>query len=156
MRTRNIVWWGLFCVIGIALQQALPGVDVLIIGLILALQEGNPIQAAWVSLVIMLLQEGAGSLAFGATLLWYVVVIVLFFLGHWLFETENFLFVFLLSACIGAGHFVVVWLMCSLQYIPVEVEALLDESILQALFIPFAWRFAVMTRRRMVYHENSA
>ncbi len=156
MNTRNIVWWGLFLSLGIMLQQALPGLDVLIVGLILALQERSSLQTAWLLVVLILIQEGVGSLDFGASVLWYGVVIVLFFLGRWLFETENFLFVFLLSSCIGAGHFAVMWIMCALQYIPVNIPALLDESVLQALFIPFAWKLAGYSRRRIVLHEDQA
>ena len=156
VNTRNIVWWGLFLGLGIWMQQMLPGIDVLVIGLILALQERDPLQLGWVFFILILLQEGVGSLDFGATLLWYATVIVFFYLGHWLFETENFLFVFLLSACIGAGHFAIMWMMCFLQYIPVDDAALLDESILQALFIPFAWKIASFSRRWVVDHEDPA
>lgn len=156
MKTRNLVWWGAFIIVSVYLQSLMPGIDVLVIGLLLALQEKSLGQLVWVSLVLMFIQEGAGTLDFGATLLWYLSVVFIFFMGRWLFETENFLFMFLLSACLGAGHYVVVRLFCSLQYIPVNVPALLDESVLQALFIPFAWKFAALTRQWVRYHENSA
>ena len=35
--TLNILWWVAFFVFGLALQQALPGTDVLVAGLFLAL-----------------------------------------------------------------------------------------------------------------------
>ena len=40
--TLNILWWVAFFVFGLALQQALPGTDVLVAGLFLALQERRP------------------------------------------------------------------------------------------------------------------
>ena len=43
--TLNILWWVAFFVFGLALQQALPGTDVLVAGLFLALQERRPFQA---------------------------------------------------------------------------------------------------------------
>ena len=42
--TLNILWWVAFFVFGLALQQALPGTDVLVAGLFLALQERRPFQ----------------------------------------------------------------------------------------------------------------
>jgi hypothetical protein len=101
-------------------------------------------------------QEGGGTLDFGASILWYLAVVLLFFMGHWLFEVENLLFMFLLSACLGVAHVGVVRVMAALQNAPVDGAALWDEGILQALFIPFAWRFAGITRRMLVLsHESS-
>lgn len=156
MKTRNMVWWGLFMAVGILLQGLWPGIDVLVVGLLLSLQEKVPAQRLWVGLVLLLVQEGSGTLDFGASILWYGSVVCIFYLGRWLFETENFLFMFLLSACLGASHFLVVRIMCSLQYISVNVPALLDECVLQALFIPFAWKLASYSRQWVFHDENSA
>lgn len=152
----NLVWWTLFFVAGICLQRLLPGVDVLVVGLLVALQERRPLQIFWVAVVLLVFQEGMGTLEFGASLLWYPLVICLFFIGRWLFETRNILFVFLLSACIGAGHLGVLLLMDRLQYIAADLSAQLDESILQAVLIPIVWKAAALTRRLVVPHENPA
>lgn len=109
--TLNILWWVAFFVFGLALQQALPGTDVLVAGLFLALQERRPFQLAVVLLALILVQEGVGTLDFGTSVLWYLLVITLFFIGRWMFETENWLFVLLLSGCIGLAHYGVIWLM---------------------------------------------
>lgn len=45
--TLNILWWVAFFVFGLALQQALPGTDVLVAGLFLALQERRPFSLPW-------------------------------------------------------------------------------------------------------------
>ena len=63
--TLNILWWVAFFVFGLALQQALPGTDVLVAGLFLALQERRPFQLAVVLLALILVQEGVGTLDFG-------------------------------------------------------------------------------------------
>ena len=52
--TLNILWWVAFFVFGLALQQALPGTDVLVAGLFLALQERRPFQLAVVLLALIL------------------------------------------------------------------------------------------------------
>ena len=77
--TLNILWWVAFFVFGLALQQALPGTDVLVAGLFLALQERRPFQLAVVLLALILVQEGVGTLDFGTSVLWYLLVITLFF-----------------------------------------------------------------------------
>ena len=84
--TLNILWWVAFFVFGLALQQALPGTDVLVAGLFLALQERRPFQLAVVLLALILVQEGVGTLDFGTSVLWYLLVITLFFIGRWMFE----------------------------------------------------------------------
>lgn len=96
-----------------------------------------------------------GTLDFGTSVLWYLLVITLFFIGRWMFETENWLFVLLLSGCIGLAHYGVIWLMTRLQFIPLDTTQLLDESILQALLTPFVWQCSMMARRWVVPNENN-
>nr|WP_294512406.1 hypothetical protein [uncultured Bilophila sp.] len=153
--TLNILWWVAFFVLGLTLQQALPGTDVLVAGLFLALQERRPFQIAAVLLALILIQEGVGTLDFGTSVLWYLVVITLFFVGRWMFETENWLFVLLISVCLGAAHYGVIWIMTRLQFIPLDMTRLLDESILQGLLTPFVWQFCLMARRWVVPNENN-
>ena len=106
-------------------------------------------------LALILVQEGVGTLDFGTSVLWYLLVITLFFIGRWMFETENWLFVLLLSGCIGLAHYGVIWLMTRLQFIPLDTTQLLDESILQALLTPFVWQCSMMARRWVVPNENN-
>lgn len=153
--TLNILWWLAFFILGLTLQQALPGTDVLVPGLFLALQERRSVQFGLVLSALILVQEGVGTLDFGTSLLWYLIVITLFFIGHWMFETKNWLFVLLLSGCLGVAHYGVIWIMTRLQFIPLDTTRLLDESILQALLTPFVWQFCTMARRWVVSNENN-
>lgn len=155
MRTSNIFWWGLYFFCGIWLQAAIPGVDMLVPGVVITLQERRLSQILWVVGICILIQEGVGTLDFGASLLWYTTVISLFFIGRWLFETENVVFIFLLSACIGLSHYAIMRMMHTLQYIPVNETQLLDESSLQGLLVPLIWKIASLTRRLVVSHENT-
>ena len=145
---RNICWWLAFMVAGIAVQAAVPGLDVLVLGLIILLQEEDYKNMLWLLPVFILLQEGMGCRSFGASIIWYAATIVLFRLGRWLFEVENFLFVFLRSACLGAACFGVAWLMDPLQGIPFDRQAMLDAGLVQAIFLPVAWRLCIMLRPR--------
>lgn len=145
---RSILWWLCFIAGAIALQAAVPGLDVLTVGLIILLQERDYKNMLWLLPLFILIQEGMGTRAFGAVIVWYAAVILLFKMGRWLFEVENFIFVFLLSACLGAAYYAVAWLMAPLQNLPFNVQDTMDTSLIQAIFVPFAWRLLVATRRR--------
>lgn len=147
-------WWLCFMVLAICAQALVPGVDVLVVGLIILLQEKDWRGMLWLLPLFVLLQEGMGTRPFGSIIVWYAATVVIFKLGRWLFETENFLFIFLLSACLGAAYYGVVWLMAPLDNVPFNVEDTLDKSLLQAIFMPFAWRMLTATRRSRIEEEQ--
>ncbi|MDO5484501.1 MAG: hypothetical protein Q4F27_06285, partial [Desulfovibrionaceae bacterium] len=134
---RNTLWWLAFIIAGITVQGCIPGLDVLVLGVIILLQEKDYRNLLWLLPLFILLQEGMGTRSFGVSIVWYTAVLVLFKVGSWLFEVENFLFVFLLSACLGAAGFGVAWLMAPVQNIPFNEREMLDASLVQALFLPF-------------------
>lgn len=143
---RDILWWLCFLAAAVGIQAAVPGLDVMTVGLIILLQERDYKNMFWLLPLFILLQEGMGTRTFGGVIVWYVAVIALFRMGRWLFEAENFLFIFLLSACLGAAYFGVAWLMAPLQDLPFNVQGTLDKSLIQAIFIPVAWKILVATR----------
>lgn len=143
----NTAWWVSFICLAICIQALAPGIDVLVIGLIILLQEKDWRGMLWLLPLFCLLQEGIGTRPFGATIVWYAATIVAFHLGRWLFETRNFLFIFLLSACLGGVYYSIAWLMAPLQDMPFNVPDTLDKSIAQAIFMPFAWRMLTAIRK---------
>ena len=145
-RLRNVLWWLGFCACAVALQTAVPGLDALVVGLVILLQERDYKNMLWLLPLFVLLQEGMGTRIFGGIIVWYAAVIALFKLGRWLFEVENFIFVFLLSSCLGGAYYGVSWLMAPLQDLPFNVRDTLDKSLIQALYVPFAWRLLVAVR----------
>ena len=149
-------WWLAFLAVGICIQALTPGLDVLAVGLIILLQERDYRNLVWLLPLFVLVQEGMGTRPFGAVIVWYAATIVLFRLGRWLFEVENFVFVFLLSACLGAAYYGVTWLMAPLQNLSFNVEDTLDKALVQALFMPFAWRLLVAARRLNAPREEEA
>lgn len=142
----NVCFWCCFAVIAICVQAMVPGLDVLVTGIIIVLQERDWRTLLWLLPLLVLLQEGMGTRPFGSVIIWYAATIVIFRLGRWLFETDNFLFVFILSACLGATYYGIAWLMAPLQNIAFNVEDTLDKSLLQAIFLPFAWRLLSAAR----------
>lgn len=145
---RQIAWWCVFISAAICIQALAPGLDVLVVGLIMLLQEKDWKGLLWLLPLFILLQEGIGTRPFGASIVWYAATVVIYHLGRWLFETENFMFIFLLSACLGFAYFTVAWLMAPLQNLAFNIEDTLDKSLAQAIFIPFAWRLAMAARQR--------
>lgn len=153
----NAVFWLCFVAIAICIQALAPGLDVLVTGIIILLQEKDWRGLLWLLPLCVLLQEGAGTRPFGSAIIWYTATIVIFRLGRWLFETDNFLFIFILSACLGAAYYGVAWLMAPLQNIAFNVEDTLDKSLAQAIFLPFAWRLLVAARgKRHASGEDAA
>lgn len=142
MNFRNVIWWLLFIFCGIWAQSFLRGVDVLMVGLVVSLQEDRLPQTLWLLGALVLIQEGAGSLTFGSSLLWYAMLIALYAMGRWLFQARNLLFMVLLGAGMGLWHYLLVVLMTPLQEYQVALDRLFFESFLQALVFPLAWALA--------------
>ena len=150
----NIGWWLVYICLAVIFQALFPGLDFMLPGFILAIQEREPVQLGWVALVFILLQEGMGNMGFGGSLLWYSLAVVFFFLGYSLFEVESFLFIFLLSGCLAFLHFVVFSLMASLQDTPFSGNALMEEAVVQALITPFIW-LGLRFTRKLVRHADA-
>lgn len=144
---RKIAGWVLFVGSAICVQALAPGLDVLVVGIIICLQERDYRSLIWLLPLCILLQEGMGTRPFGAALIWYATVVALFNLGRWLFQAENFFFMFMLSGCLGCAYFSLAWLMAPLQDLAFSVEDTLDKALVQAIFLPFAW-FLVRAFRR--------
>ena len=151
----NIIWWAIFLCLGLILESLLPGTDVLLIGLIIALQEGKITQIIWVFLAVILLQEGIGALAFGSSLLSYTMTIIIFYGGRALLEQENILFVLLVAASAGIGHYAFTEAMATLQGISLPSERLAMESVVQMLILPPLWSLTFALRGKMVTHAQN-
>ena len=155
MTVINLIWWVAFLCCGLVMQSLLPGIDVLLIGLIIALQEGKFTQILWVFLVVILLQEGIGALPFGASILSYSMLVLIFYGGRALLEQENILFVLLVAVSAGLGHYIFTQVMAALQGISLPGGRLALESLIQALILPPLWIVAFVLRGKMVPHAQN-
>ncbi|MDR3320580.1 MAG: hypothetical protein LBS77_06705 [Desulfovibrio sp.] len=149
----NMIWWAAFITSAVVVQSLLPGLDALVVGLLILLQNRDYKNMFWLAPFFIFLQEGMGTRFFGGSIFLYSVVVVIFRMSLWFFEVENFLFVFLLSACLMVPYYVLDWFMASLQNITFDMEKTLDKCFLQAVFLPFAWYFCTMTRRWTKYDD---
>ncbi len=153
---RNIGWWLVYAMAAVWAQSFVPGVDFLLPGLILTLQEQRPVQTLWVVVCFALIQEGCSTLSFGSVVGQYLVTILLFQGGRWLFEARNLPFVLLLSGLFGLVHYGMTVTMLMLQDMPVRQTPLLYESLWQALLIPVCWLPLRPLRSRFVPHEDAS
>ncbi len=151
---RNILWWFGFTVIALWGQTALPGVDLLVAGLIVSLQEGRLRQSAVLGCCFLLINEGAGSLAFGAGLAWYMAAAALFVVGRWLFEQRNILFIALIGVSLGLWRYALLAILATLQEYRFDRETALWECVMQALAFPVAWAITSALRPRQKRAET--
>ena len=139
MRIRNIIWWTAFFILAILGQMLLPGIDLMVVGLIIAMQERNPLQIIWVLIICMLLQEGPGTMDFGASFCWYGLTMFIYYMGRAIFETENIFFILLVCASLGALHFGLMHIFSGLQGVSVPFKRLALESVGEMLIVPILW-----------------
>lgn len=150
---KNIFWWLCFIALAICVQSLAPGLDVLVVGIIVLMHEGDWKDLLWLLPLFALLQEGMGTRPFGAAIVWYAATVGIFLIGRWFFEVGNFIFMFLLSAALGCAYYGVCWLMAPLQDLTFNVADTLDKSLVQAIFMPFAWRAIVALRKPVPKEE---
>ena len=148
-------WWILYTALAIALQSLVPGLDFLLPGLLLALQQRQFMRSLCLAAVFLVLQEGMGSMSFGSTFLLYILTFLSFYAACSLFEGKSALFVVLLGAALAAAHYFTFALAASLQDIPWQPAALRTECVMQAFFTPLIW-WAASTLYRIAIHESRA
>lgn len=151
-RFANTVWWAAYLAVGLGLQLNFPGIDALIPGIILSCQEQRLRQTLILCLTALLIQEGAGSLAFGSALLWYGSLLFFFFTGRVFFVTGSLFFVVLLALVLGITHVALLYVTSSLQGFSVDAYRLAQQAMAQALLIPPLYAVASLFRKRFFAH----
>ena len=136
------LWWVIYILVCIWLQAFCPGVDFFLPGLLICLQQKKILWAVFLGLLCLMIQEGTGSLAFGSSLLWYAGLIIAFFTGKSLLESKNLIFIFGFACLAGIWHWIIIYLMCSLQNLQVMPETLFKDSWYTAVGMPFIWGIA--------------
>ena len=140
-------WWAVFLPVALWLQSLVPGLDALLVGVIILMQECRWKALGWLLVFAVLVQEGTGTLPFGASVLWYTATLLLFALGRNWFEGRNFPFVLMLSLALCPVSMGIMSMLTSLQHMRVDPHILLGRSIVQSLFLPVAWLLAMGLRR---------
>lgn len=147
MRFVNFAWWTIYIIIAIILQKFVHGVDFLLPGLIVALQERKIVQFLVVIVSFILIQEGTGTMPFGNIFLWYFVVIIFFYAWQWFFEVESFIFILLLSIALSISHYLIISILSDIQDIYINSRELQDECVYQVFITPLMWHLANYLRK---------
>jgi hypothetical protein len=134
-----VFWWSAFTVLGIWGQSMVPGVDFFAPGMAVSLRWQRPAGTVVLALVWTAIQEGAGGLAFGYAILWYVTLFVLLTLGRWLLDPGSLQFQALLGVALGVAHFLLLYLMAVLEMRAFPLGRVLWECLLQAILYPAIW-----------------
>lgn len=152
MSPSNLLWWTGYIVAAIWLQKLVPGLDALVPALIICLQDRNKQQTVLFLLVCMFIQEGTGTLPFGASIIWYSTVVAAYYAGGWVFMGGNLLFVMVLSLAMGVSRAIIFFGMGLLQPLPLDYRATYSIYVLQVLLTPIIWLLAVRVRAMTVKH----
>ncbi len=135
----NSIWWLIFILLAIIGQMLFAGLDFLIIGFIILLQEQDVKQLVIIAPILFFLHEGISTLSFGSTILWYVTAFTFLIIARFIFEVENFLFMFLFSSALCFAQVGLLAFMARLEGIDYHLNYVLDLSVLQALTMPVIW-----------------
>ena len=95
-----------------------------------------------------------GTSPFGATIVWYALVCLIYRLLRWLLGLGNFFLVLLLSICLGGACFGLGWLFSPLYAVHFDPQEFLDRSLIQALYLPVAWLLLTATRPLACSHDE--
>ncbi len=154
--TALAVWlfWPLFVVLAVWMQLVFPGMDFLAAGIVLCMQQERPGKVLLLTLVCVVIQEGAGPLAFGASALRYGTLVVFFLLGRKLFEAGSPAFILLVAGFFSVAHYLSLKTMAGLQSLVVLDQRIFVDSVL--LFFVFLVEWLVLSRiyRMIVPHAS--
>ncbi|MBI9111793.1 hypothetical protein [Maridesulfovibrio ferrireducens] len=149
----SFFWWAAFTVVGIWAQRIVPGVDFLAPGLLLCIQMEKKTLFFWLILVWSLIQEGAGGLPFGYSLLWYSSIYVVYRCGAMFFDVQSFMFALLCGAGLGVLHPLLTGMMAMLADMNWASDRYLFEGILQFIIFPLEWLFLKYIYPERLKHE---
>ncbi|MGN0009679.1 MAG: hypothetical protein ACI33N_08505 [Desulfovibrionaceae bacterium] len=142
-------WWSVFIPGALWVQSLVPGLDALLVGVLVLAQERRWRQMACFLPFCILVQEGVGTQSFGASMLWYACALLLFSLGRDWFEGRSSVLVLLVACALAPVSVGLMSMLASLQQLAVDPHILLGRSIVQMFFLPPAWLLAMLTRRRI-------
>lgn len=144
---KECVWWLGFIPFSLWVQSHTPGLDALVVGVLVLALEGR-LRALLLFLPLcILIQEGIGTQPFGASFLWYATLLILLRGLHSFVEGRNFFFVLLLACAMGPLTMLLGYGLGSLQVVAPNTHTLLGKSIVQVIFTPLYWALAAWTRR---------
>ncbi|MFW6143054.1 MAG: hypothetical protein ACOC39_02360 [Desulfovermiculus sp.] len=136
---RIVFWWAFFTAVCIWIQNILPGIDCFGPALLVLLHLQRYKEAAWLTPVWIVVNEGAGTLAFGLSILWIGGLVLFFFILCQYLSSSNFAFLLTLSILAGIWQTATLKLMLTLQELNLPADLILLQGIKTALVFPLLW-----------------
>ncbi|MCF8106289.1 MAG: hypothetical protein K9K64_12470 [Desulfohalobiaceae bacterium] len=133
------VFWLLFTALGVWAHSFIPGLDCFAPALIVCLHLRRYRTAFWLGSAWLLINEGAGTLAFGTSIVWYCGLILFFFLIQLFLSARHIYFALTMALFAGGWQFFVFSSMVRLQEFEVARGTLLSGSLSTMLFFPVGW-----------------
>ncbi len=153
---QNIFWWLAFLFCGIILQLYVPGLDALVVGILLVSLEKDYKTMVWLVPAVVILQEGMGSLSFGFSIFYIASFFVLYRLSMAIALASRLVFYLLVSAGMGALHSFYAWFFATLQNVPYDQTVIMYDGVLQTFYILVAWPILGRLRRLVAHEEKKA
>lgn len=148
----SFFWWGAYMTCAVWAQELSGGHDFLSPGVLVCLQFRRLWQALSVAVLWIFLHEGAGSLAFGTSLLFYAGLFVLFFVSQWLLEPENPLFILTFSLGLAGWLYVVLAGAISFQEIATRLPDPWPWVFRQWSSYVLTWAISLFVYRKVMPH----
>ncbi|MFO7875667.1 MAG: hypothetical protein R6U55_03670 [Desulfovermiculus sp.] len=134
-----VSWWVLFTAVCIWMQNTLPGIDCFGPALLVLLHLKRYKEAVWLTPVWIVINEGAGTLAFGLSILWIGGLVLIFFILCQYLSSSNFTFLLTLSVLAGFWQSATLRLMVTLQELNIAADQILLQGIKTTLVFPLLW-----------------
>lgn len=136
---RIVLWWFFFTALCIWVHSLIQGIDCFGPALLVLLHLKRIKEAAWLTPVWILINEGSGSLAFGLSVLWIGGLVLFFYLLCQYLSSSNLLFLLSLSLLAGAWSSTLVRLMATLQELNIPNHEILILGVKTAVAFPILW-----------------
>ena len=153
---QNIFWWLAFLFCGIILQLYVPGLDALIVGIILVSLERDYKTMVWLVPAVVILQEGMGSLSVGFSMFYVASFFRLCRLFRGIALAAKGAFYLLISLGMGLLHSFYSWFFATLQNVPFDMNVIVHDGVLQTFYILVAWPILGRLRRLVGHDEKKA
>lgn len=135
----NTVWWIVFLIAGIILQATFPGLDALILGVLLLLEEKDYRRLVCIVPAVILLQDGMGTQAFGSAMLCIALCALLYRLSSGIASASRIGFYLFLSLAMGGIRIFLDWLFATLEDTAFVAEQLFHEGAAEAVYLFIGW-----------------
>ncbi len=143
---RNTLWWITFLMACIVLQVVLPGIDALLLGVILLIEEREWRTMVWYVPAMVLLQEGIGTQAFGGTVMLIGLCVFLHRLCQPIAQASRAGFSLFFCLLMGGLLMFTDWFIATLEGLPASMEDLVFYGLAETVYLLIGWTLLVRLR----------